>query len=90
MILDLGRCALWIEVPLLAHDFTERLATVRRPAQHILLCTFAAALDEMQQDPPDPLRMGEEQPDRLPAGIGGTLPPPRINPPSMRKLAPVI
>ena len=53
MILDLGRCALWIEVPLLAHDFTERLATVRRPAQHILLCTFAAALNEMQQYPPE-------------------------------------
>ncbi|MCA9422793.1 MAG: hypothetical protein KC592_17370, partial [Nitrospira sp.] len=37
VVFRLACCAVRAEVPLLAHDFPEGLAAIRRPPQHILL-----------------------------------------------------
>ena len=68
MVFRLGSCALGAEVPLLPHDFTERLPAIRRPTQDVLLRALSEGLHEIQPDPPEPLRMGEEKPDRLLSG----------------------
>jgi len=74
MIFGLARCALGTEVPLLPHDFPEGLPAIRRLTQDILLRPFSFGLDEIHPDPPQPLRLVEEKPDRLFAGPGGTPP----------------
>jgi len=65
MVFSIADCALGTEVPLLAYDLSERLPTIWRPAQDELLCTLSDVLDKLQPDSPQPLRMGEEKPDRL-------------------------
>ena len=74
MVFRLAGCALGTEVPLLPHDFLERLPAIRRPTQDVLLRALSARLHEVQPDPPEPLRMGEEKPDRLLSGRSGTPP----------------
>jgi hypothetical protein len=59
MVFRLAGCALGAEVPLLAHDLPERLPSIRRPAQDKLLGTLSDGFDELQPDPPEPLRMLE-------------------------------
>ena len=65
MVFRLAGCALGAEVPLLPHDFPERLPAIRRPTQDVLLRALSEGLHEVQPDPPEPLRMGKEKPDRL-------------------------
>ena len=68
MVFRLGGCALGTEVPLLPHDFPERLPAIRRPTQDVLLRALSAGLYEVEPDPPEPLRIGEEKSDRLLSG----------------------
>jgi hypothetical protein len=65
MVFRLGGCSLGTEVPLLPHDFPERPPAIRRPTQDVLLRSLSADLHEFQPDPPEPLRIGKEKPDRL-------------------------
>src|SRR5512137_2846941 len=55
MVFRLTGCTLGTEVPLLPHDFPERLPAIRRPTHGILLRALRAGLHEAQPDPPDPL-----------------------------------
>jgi len=72
MIFRLACCPLGTEVPLLSHDFPEGLPAIRRPTQDVLLRAFSSGLQEIHPDPPQPLRMVEEKPDRLLSGPCGT------------------
>src|SRR5262249_32775325 len=74
MIFYLACCSLGTEVPLLPHDFAERLPAIRRPSQDVLLRAFSSGLQEIHPDPPQPLRMVEQKPDRLFSGLSGTPP----------------
>ena len=74
MVFCLAGCALGAEVPLLPHDFTERLPAIRRPTQDVLLRALSEGLHEVQPDPLEPLRTGEEKPDRLLPGPCGAPP----------------
>ncbi len=65
MIFSLTGCALGAEVPLLAYDLSERLPAILRPSEDELLGAHSVGLDELQPDSAEPLRMGEEKPDRL-------------------------
>src|SRR5215831_6885690 len=59
MVFRLGSCASGAEIPLLPHDFPERLPAIRRPTQDVLLRALGEGVHEVQPDPPEPLRMGE-------------------------------
>jgi len=65
MVFRLAGCALGAEVPLLPHDFTERLTAIGRPTQDVLLRALSEGLHEVQPDTPESLRMSEEKPDHL-------------------------
>src|SRR5262245_32454427 len=64
----LGGRPLRAEVPLLAHDFPERLPAVSRPAQNVRLRALGAGFNEVQRDPPKRLWLQEDKPDRLFSG----------------------
>ena len=72
MVLRLAGRSVGTEVPLLPRDLVERLAAIGRPAQHVFLGACHASLDKLQPDPPDRLRIREEQPDDLLTGTAST------------------
>src|SRR5262249_15441905 len=74
MVFRFGGYALGTEIPLLSHDFTERLPAIRRPTQDVFLRALSDGLLEVQPDPLERLRMGEEKPDRLLPGYCGAPP----------------
>jgi hypothetical protein len=73
-VFRLAGCALGTEAPLLPHDFSEGLPTIRRPTQDVFLRALSAGLHEGQTYSLKPLRIVEQKPDRLPSGPCGTPP----------------
>ncbi len=47
VVFRLAGCALGTEVPLLPHDFPERLPAIRRPTQDVLLRALSVRLHEV-------------------------------------------
>jgi len=65
IFLDLACRVGWAEIPLLAHNFSKRVSAIRRPSQDKLLGTRCLGFLENERDATEPLRVIEEQPDRL-------------------------
>src|SRR6266446_4354485 len=75
VFLDFAYRIRWAEIPLLAHDFSKRASAVRRPPQDELLGALYRGFFEDERDACESLRLIEDQPDGLSAGIGGTPAP---------------
>src|SRR5947209_4783759 len=65
VVLDLAYGLGGTKIPLLAHDFPERMAGIRRPSQKKLLCAPGFGLVENQPDTSEIFRLVKDEPNRL-------------------------